>query len=67
MIHNGYKVGACEVGEIIRMNMRVSDKKFPEVKDLISKAHKLATHFMYGFERYEQLWKIADELSGAHG
>ena len=27
----------------------------------------MATHFSYGFEWYEHLWKLANALSGAHG
>ena len=67
MIHNGGKVGAYIVGELIRTKMKVVINPFPEGKGIIFKAHKLATHFLYGSEQYKQLCKIANELSGAHG
>ena len=45
LMHNRDKVGASAVGKIIWKNMRVDINPFPEGNDLISKAHKLATHF----------------------
>ena len=38
------------------MNIKVAINPFPEVNDIISKAHKLATHLLYGSDRYDQLW-----------
>ena len=66
-MHNGDKVGASAVCKFIRTKMRVAVNPLPEGKDLISKAHKLATHFSYGYERYIQLWKLANALYMSHG
>ena len=66
-MHNGGKVGASAVGEIIRKNMKVAINPFPEGKYIIAKSHNLATHFSYGSERYEQLLNLAYASSGAHG
>ena len=66
-MHNGDKVGASKVGKLIWMNMKVDINPFPEKNDLISKAKNLATHFLYGSERYKQLWKLTNEFSGVHG
>ena len=65
-MHNGDKVGASTVGKLVQMKMKVVNNPFPEVNNLISKAHKLATHFLYGSEWYDQLWNISNALSGAH-
>ena len=67
MIHNEDKVGASAVRELFWTNTRVDINSFSKGKDLIAKAHKLATHFSYGSGRYDQLWKIENTLSGAHG
>ena len=48
LIHNGDKVGASTVGDIIQENIKVSINPLPEGNDIISKSHKLATHFVYG-------------------
>ena len=61
-MNNGDEVGASAVGELIRKNMKVSINKFPAVKDRIAKAHKLETQFLYGYELYEQLWKLVNEF-----
>ena len=66
MMHNGDKVGASAVGELIWTNMKVDINPFPEEENLISKAHKLETNFFYDYERYKQLWKLVNALSGAH-
>ena len=66
-IHNGDKFGASAVYKLIQTKMKVSINPFPQGNDLISKAHKLETHFFYGSGWYEQLWKIENTLSGAHG
>ena len=49
------------------MNMKVAINPFLEGKDIIAKAQKLVTNFPYGSERYKNLWKLANEMSGAHG
>ena len=66
-MHNGDIVGASAVGKLVRTNMKVAINLFSEGNNLISKAHNLATHFLYGSEWYEQLWKLENALSGAHG
>ena len=66
-MHNGEKVGSSAVGELIRMNMKVAIKPFPKGNYLISKAHHFSKHFLYGSERYEQLWKLSNKFSGVHG
>ena len=67
MIHNGGKVGAYIVGELIRTKMKVVINPFPEGKGIIFKAHKLATHFLYGSEQYKQLRNIVNALSEVPG
>ena len=66
-MHNGYKVVAFAVGNIIQTKMNISVNPFPEGNYLISKAHKLETHFLNGSERYNQLWNITNAFSVAHG
>ena len=39
-MQNGEKFGASAVRKLVRMNMRVFINPFPEVKVIISKAHK---------------------------
>ena len=66
-MHNEEKFGASASGELIRTKMKFAINPSPHEKDLITKAHKLATHILYGSERYKQLWKLANELSRVHG
>ena len=65
-MHNGDKVGASTVVKLVQTNMKIANNPFPEGNNLISKAHKLATHFLYGSEWYDQLWNLANAFSGAH-
>ena len=67
LMYNGNKVGESAVGEIIRKETKVAIKPFPEGNNIISKANNLETMFLYGFERYEQMWKLVNALSGEHG
>jgi hypothetical protein len=68
LMHNGDKVGASAVGELTRTQMKAVINPFPTGKALILKAHKLATHFLYGTTRYEHLWKISNaSCNGAMG
>ena len=66
-MHSGYKVGTSSVGELVRTKTKVAIKPFPEGNNIISKANNLETMFLYGFERYEQMWKLVNALSGEHG
>ena len=66
-MHNGDIVGASAVGKLVRTKMKVAINLFSEGNNLISKAHNLATRFLYGSEWYKQLWKLANALYGAHG
>ena len=54
-MHTGYKVGSFSVGNLVRTKIKVAINPFPEVNNLISKAHKFLTHFSYGSHRYNQL------------
>ena len=67
MILNRYKVGASAVGSLIWTKMKVAINPISEGKDIIAKAHKLATHFLYGSEQYKQLRNIVNALSEVPG
>ena len=66
-MHNRCKVGTSAVGEIFQTKIKVGINPFPKGNYLISKVHKLVTHFFNGSERYEHMWKLASVLSGTHG
>ena len=67
LMHNRDKVVSSAVGNLFCTKIKVSINPFTEGNNLISKAHKLATHFSYGYECHEQLWKLTNALSKAHG
>ena len=52
-MHNVDQVVESIEFDLIRMKMKASINPPPKGKDLIAKAHKVATQFLYDTERYE--------------
>ena len=60
MMHDGDKLGASAIGDLVRTKNKVTVNPFNEGKAVLQNATKCATHFSYGPARLQKLHKFCD-------
>ena len=57
-MHDGDKIGQAAIGELVRTRMKVPINPFTDGKEIVTKFHKMSTHFSSAAKRRELLKAI---------